>query len=328
MKRVLNIVMLFALFAAGGCRREPLHDLYVKALLELDIDTDIINRPGYPEPETMLVLFFDSETGELVSRDYVGPTGGELAVSPGDYDMFVYNFDTGHTEIGNLNDFFRIEASVHENESRLNDLFQSILDHYAKRNTDGVRNAGRQSPGQIVMHEPDHLFLTDSRKVHIPVTVDVEIPAIIRMHARSIAQSWRIEIGPVTGSQYFKSAEIFLTGQTGAHRFHDGAETNGEAVIHFPIYLDSGRKELNTVFNTFHKYPGAVAEVFLVVTSTSGRRFVYRYDVTGQFDDPHNTEQVIVIREPIDIPDPTGGEGGGFDNEVNPYEDHRFDIVI
>lgn len=328
MKRLFNIVMLLALFAVSGCRREPLHDLYAKALLELDIDLDIVNRPGYPAPETMLVLFYNPETGELVSRDYVAPTGGELAVSPGDYDMFVYNFDTGHTEIGNINDFYRIEAGIHENESYLDKLFRSILDLYAKRASTGAADAGRSSAPQHVMHEPDHLFLADSQQVHIPVTVDVEIPAIIRMHARSIVQSWRLVIGPVNGSQHFKSAEVFLTGQTYAHRFHDGAETNGEAVIHFPIYLDSGSKDLTTVFNTFHKYPGAVAEVYLLVTDTSGRRFAYRYDVTGQFDDPLNTEQLIVIREQIDIPEPSSGEGGGFDNEVNPYEDHIFDINI
>lgn len=328
MKRVLYIVMLLVLVVAGGCRREPLHDLYMKAVLELDIDTDIVNRPGYPAPETMLVLFFDSETGELVSRDFVGPTGGELAVSPGDYDMFVYNFDTGHTEIGNINDFYSIEAAVHENESRLSDFFQSILDSFAKLKPEEARNTGRQSPRQIVMHEPDHLFLARSEKVHIPVTVDKEIPVIIRMHARSIVQSWRLKIGPVKGSQYVRSAEVFLIGQTGAHRFHDGAETNGETVIHFPIYLDSERKELTTVFNTFHKYPEAIAEVYLIVTSTSGRSFAYRFDVTDQFEDPTNKEQVIIITKQIDIPDPSCGQGGGFDNEVHPYEDHIFDITI
>lgn len=334
MKRLLNILMLCALLAMmTACRREPLHDEYVLALLDLEIDLDILHRPNYPEPETMLILYYDPEARNYVQRDYTGPKGGELSVYAGDYDIFIYNFDTGRTEIRSLEQSHTIVAYTYYEDKDVSRLYNTVLSRYSAAKDGGthVDSAGNQP----IIRVPDNLFMGRIPRASVPLLIDYEEPIVLHARAETIVQSWRIEISPVTGAQYIKSAEIFLTGQKRSRLLGSGDHAPGPAATHFPVALDAEDNKFFAIFNTFGKYLGEVSDAYLLVTDIRGGRYLYRYDVTDQFDDLTNNGRLIIINSSVDIPEPKpdlgpgpGQSGGGFDPEVNRWNEIIHEIHI
>ena len=93
-------------------------------------------------------------------------------------------------------------------------------------------------------------------------------------------------------------------------------------------YVDIEGGELVTIFNTFGKQPNSYNYVLLSINQTStypGLEFVF--DVTDQFDNPDNTNHVIIVSDEIDVPDPGSG-GGGLDPEVSDWDEEHKNVDI
>ncbi len=338
MKRLFNIGLFFALLASVGCERLPLYDESGRIRLMLDVDLDIRHQPATPAPETMLVLFYDPVTHQYIARDYTGPTGGEIYIDAGRYDILTYNFDTERTVIRNLEHFEAIEAYTNEVPASVRNLFTNLLN---RLDSQGAANPSAATPAveapsegraygdDPIIYEPDHLFVGRIPGATIPVRVEGEEVLTLQATAATILETYRIEVGPITGDEYIQSAEIFLTGQRRSRFIGSDQPSDEAATIHFPVSVDRNQRAFVTTFNTFGKYPGAENRVYLniLITDTGGGQYQYQYDVTDQFDDPQNDEQQIIINDPIDIPEPSKG-GGGFLPEVDEWNDNQYDIEL
>lgn len=327
MKHLTNITLLLLMLLASGCKRLPLYDETGRVRLDLDIDLNIRHQQDIPQPETMLVLFFDPETHAYIANDYVGPTGGILNIDAGRYDILIYNFGTETTVVRNTEDMSIIEAYTNEVAQNIRNPFDAISERLSQSGDSASES--RSYGDDPVVFEPDHLFVGRVPGIDIPIRIEGEETMSIHADASTVLETYSIEIGPVTGKEYVQSADVFLTGQVRSNFIGSGERSPERATIYFPISIDASDNEFHTVFNTFGKYPGAENKVYLniLVTDTGGGQYQYRYDVTDQFDDPGNVDHKIIIRDPIDIPEPSHG-GGGFRPDVTDWSDETVDIEL
>ena len=99
-KWYLIVVLMAIVLVTGSCRRRPLVDVDNNVLLNITLDTSIVNYKVQTPPEMMRAIFFDSKTGDFVSHSFLPHHGGYVHLMPGrEYDILVYNFDTEATII-------------------------------------------------------------------------------------------------------------------------------------------------------------------------------------------------------------------------------------
>ena len=321
MKKLFLLAALLTAFAS--CRykdlcydhdhpTEPNMDLELSLKIDLDVDLDVsveahtkIETPTY-----MKVCFFDPLTGSLSEADYVGPNGGPLHVNPGTYNMVVYSFDTEWTRIRGENHIDSLEAFT----SDITAIKAPLLEHSGK--PESVLS-------EPVIYTPDHLLVV-KKEVEIPPFSEERTVIIIEAQAATIVETYGFEVTNVTGIEYIASVEAFVTNQARSCYFGRGEKSTRPATISFPVEVNKEEGKVATTFNTFGKLPGASeCLLHILLTDTEGNVYTITVDITDQFDNP---DRIIVIDEPIDIPNPEGG--GGIAPTVEKWEEVITDVPI
>lgn len=84
----LILILVLVALTAGSCRRRPLVEVDNNVLLNITIDTSIVNYEVTSPPEMMRAIFFDSQTGDFVSHSFLPHQGGYVHLMPGrEYDI-------------------------------------------------------------------------------------------------------------------------------------------------------------------------------------------------------------------------------------------------
>ena len=341
MRKALFIA-LSLVFALVSCKRIPLHDpatdVYLKLDLQLNIDVQLsadIEIEGNPElqdkvygkmPELVRACFYDSETHKLVSEDFLPPDGGFIYLPAGVYDMIIYSLGTENTQIAGTDTRAGAYAFTSQTGSKVKVKSGSI--------SNGAAEASAAPEQEIseypVVYEPDHVFVA-RQQVVIPVHSTTETQTIvIESEARSIVETYSLEVKNVVGAGNIQSADVYITGQIPARYLWDGHYPNSVCAIYFPSVIDEEKGHLFTVFNTFGKYPGHTANVYLnvLVTTEGGGQYQWVFDVTDQFDNPDNTtHEIIIDEEDVVIPEP-GASAGGFMPTVSDWGVEIIDVPL
>ena len=318
-----------ALVLSVGCQRRPLEEMNNGLYLSLTIDRDVQNHPGPVEkPELMRVLFYDAETYEFVSDDYVLPDGGYVNAQPGRYHMVVYNFDTEATLI-------RGDWTAPELEAYTNEIPTSTRTNLLTKMRAASKSADYVAPGDgdLIVYEPDHLFVA-RKEVEVFHRTGTQT---IYADASSIVETYYLGVR-LENSVNLASAQALLSGQARGNMFgFEGGVIEESVILYFDMLSGTndrtGDTALQTTFNTFGKLPKEYSRLWLtiVLTNTSGETMTWQKDITDEFKD--NPDRYIYIEEdPIVIPDPPepppGGGGGGFQPSVDEWEEVHQDIVI
>ena len=334
MRRRIFIFIFAALALLTACKRRELEygsaslDLKIKINLNVKVNGKIENLPT---PEMMRVLFFDSNTYQLVTESYLPSGGGRISIPPGRYKFICYNFDTEATLIKNDRDYDSIEAYTNEVSSALKASMLAAI-HYGKTlpetddddpESDIWTLALQKVQEGKVIYEPDHLFVSrEDVIIH-----NSEEEQVIETSAESIIETWHVWVR-LKNRQYLASARALLTGQVASNLIglpHEEGKTNTDVTLMFemgPGTNDENNDVVVGTFNTFGKNPNVESVLWLTLRTTGGETIIWRRDVTSEFfTEEALKNKTIHIEEDITIPVPTnpGGGGGGFQPGVDDW---------
>ena len=312
--RYILLVVVAALISVA-CQRRPMEDMYLRVYLDLTIEEEIVNY-NYVDPGLMRVAFFDAETGEYLSHDFVSSKGGYIFAPYGDVDMVVYNIEAGETRVRNYYVWSDVEAYTNEISEQQRSPFTRYLQS---------RVETRPSYDNIRV-TPGHLFVARERNIHIPQHITEDV-FIIKTTARTIVESWTVEINGITGMEWVGSVAMILSGQVGSNFLATNTRSTDPLAIYFDVISAQRRSAfISSHFETFgrEKTSGDVALLSILFTDIAGHPYMYNFDVSDQMED--NPRQHIVINGDIDIPKPE--VGGGFAPTVDDWKEFEYDIDI
>ena len=316
MNRVRYILLVVvAALVSVACQRRPMEDMYLKVYLDLTIEEEIVNY-DYVDPGLMRVAFFDAETGEYLSHDFVSSKGGYIFAPYGDVDMVVYNIEAGETRVRNYYVWRDVEAYTNEISEQQRSPFTRYLQS---------RVETRPSYDNIRL-TPGHLFVARERNIHIPQHITEDV-FIIKTTARTIVESWTVEINGITGMEWVGSAAMILSGQVGSNFLATNTRAADPVAIYFDVISAQRRSSfIASHFETFgrEKTSGDVALLSILFTDVAGHPYMYNFDVSDQMED--NPQQHIVINGDINIPKPE--VGGGFAPTVDDWKEFEYDVDI
>ncbi len=314
--RYILLVAMMALFSVA-CERRPMEEQYLKVYLDLHIDKNITNYEVQDsEPGLMRVAFFDAITGEYLSHDFVSDKGGYIFAPYGDVDMVVYNLEADETRVRNYYVWRDIEAYTDEvseqQRSRFTRYLQSRVD--TRPSYDDIRVT------------PGHLFVARERNIHIPQHITDDV-FIISTTAKTVVESWTVEVEGITGMEWVGSVSMMLSGQIGSKFIATNTLSTEPVALYFDVISAQRRSMVMTSrFETFgrEKTSGDAALLSILFTDIAGHPYMYNFDVSDQME--NNPAQHIVIKANINIPKPE--IGGGFRPEVDNWKEYKYDIEI
>lgn len=314
--RYILLVAIMALLAVS-CKRRPMEEEYLRVYLDLTIERNILNyeMKDY-EPGLMRVAFFDAVTKQYLSHDYVPSTGGYIFAPYGDVDMLVYNLEAGETRVRNYYSLWDIEAFTNE-----------ISDQQRSRFTRYLISRGDSRPSyDRICVTPGHLFVAREHNIHIPKHITEDV-FIIQTTARTIVESWTLEVDGITGLEWVGSVAMMLSGQIDTKFFGTGTPSTEAIALYFDVVTASRRNTvMNSRFETFgrEKTSGDIALLSILFTDVQGHPYMYNFDVSDQME--NNPLQHIVIKSDINIPKPE--VGSGFKPVVDDWKEFEYDVDI
>lgn len=379
MRRLSNILSavftLCVILTTASCEKRPLMEISNTHYVKVYVDEEILNvttgfynesylKPAYKSPTVLRVLLTDPETGNIKAERYLRNQGedenghyydGYIIADPGEYKLIAYNFDTESTIIGGSNNHFDINAYTNEIASH---LYTKIPSRSPSRNKENKDKAaadaegkaatdvdGKGAPVESIVYDPDHLFVANSDKLHIPYTEIVDTlkttEGVPHFHAKSIVKSYYLQI-KVKGAQYISSAVSLLEGMAGSTKLVTKQPVQDNPVtVYFEMVSDKATarnaSDEATIYTTFGIF-GRVGdmdnklEVTFDFMTTYGLPYSATFDITQDFEKPEAVEhQWLLLDHLITIPEPppsTGSSSGGFQPSVDEWSDVESDIVI
>ena len=315
MKRIAKYtaVLLLCILSAS-CHRRPLTTADYTVIVNISIDTNIVNYKVEKDPSLMRCIFYDSESGAFVTQAFLPPTGGQVSLIPArEYDVLVYNFDTESTWLEEENWFHKIYAST----SLIPDSFKTKL-----------RSRASKTDEELIVYDPDHLYVGRLNDVFIPSRSVDAPPVILDVECKTVVESWLLEVRTVTGVENIGSIAAVVTSLSGSNKIAFDERSAEYVSVFFDNQVIDENGLLTAKFNTFG-WTDKINEpqvLSLVITDVAGKGHVYNIDVSDQF--PNNPEQIIRINLEIDIPEPMTSGDGGFVPKVDEWDEINTDIII
>ncbi len=319
-----------------ACERRPLEEpgngtkveisLSIKSVL--NVSTSIYNdKIPVPDlrPEVMHVIFYDIETNEVVTENFIHDVGvndkgehtvsGQIRIGPGTYRMLTYNFGTETTIVKDYyswDDAFAYTNSVDDN----------IIKSYKSKTPQS----------EIIAYTPDHLIVARKDMEVIPYH---EGNHVIHAEASTIIDTYYLQI-KVEGLEYVSSAKAFLTGMNSGNMLSENRRiTEPENTLYFELTKsdDGGTPVLCNIFNTFGHIDKSTnnLEVTFDLRTVDGRIEQRTFDISDLFYTEDAIERHWLLMEEtitIDPPPNQGGGGGGMDPTVSDWENEYYDLNI
>lgn len=315
MKRIAKYTAALLLcILSASCHRRPLTTADYTVIVNISIDTNIVNYKVEKDPSLMRCIFYDSESGAFVTQAFLPPTGGQVSLIPArEYDVLVYNFDTESTWLEEENWFHKIYAST----SLIPDSFKTKL-----------RSRASKTDEELIVYDPDHLYVGRLNDVFIPSRSVDAPPVILDVECKTVVESWLLEVRTVTGVDNIGSIAAVVTSLSGSNKIAFDERSAEYVSVFFDNQVIDENGLLTAKFNTFG-WTDKIQEpqvLSLVITDVAGKGHVYNIDVSDQF--PNNPEQIIRINLEIDIPEPMTSGDGGFVPKVDEWDEINTDIII
>ena len=343
------LLALCAVFCAASCQLRPLEDPEESIVLKVvvhdenisnvtcDIYNDELTRPVI-STDMIRAMFYDPMTGDLVTQAFIsqkGTTtdgrpciGGTIKISPGNYNLVCYNFDTANTLVSGDSGYESIYAYTNDVSSVLKTRFiASRADKAAEKAWEDL----------TIKYDPDHLVVSRDPNLRIGPHSGV---LTIETDAYTCIDTYYLQVR-VKGLQYANTASAVVTGMSPSNHFAiDSRDTENPSALYFELQksqdsriTDANKDVLCTLFNTFGRVYEAESDLsitFSVITRDGKSLF---YDIP--MDNVFLTEDALkrhwlLIEDTITIPEPDDPEteNGGFQPRVDDWDVEHGEIAI
>ena len=320
------LALVFFTVLSVSCRHIPLMEphsgVYIKFNVKVQPDVVDYNPEDYPfpgivrgaMPQTFRVCFYDAETHDLLTEDYLGNEGGFVDINPGLYDIMVYSMGTELTRVTGVSS--RAAAYAYTSGPGMNLTM-----------TRGNEDGDIIRINYPVIYEPDHLYVGRAERVEIPVVSEDSRVIVIPFDVRTLLESYTFEAVNIVGAERIQSASCYVTGQAPQRYLWDERHPGNVSAIVFDAPVDVENGCIRTAFNTFGRYPYSTSAVFvnLYITDKGGNKYQWIFDVTEQFDNPDNERKSIIIYNAIVVPE---HPEGGFSPNVNDWNTEIIDVPL
>ena len=342
MRRRFVILILTVLTVLTGCLRRDLEYGSTNLNLHINLHLNVKVNGEFEKldtPEMMRVMFFDTDTYELITESYLPATGGRVSLPPGKYKFIAYNFDTEATLLRYDRNYYSIEAYTNEVSSAMKSSILNAIrfGKSASKSTsqdDAWEAALTKVQESAIIYEPDHLFVS-----HQDVEVlNIQEDQTIEADAETIIETWKISVR-IKNEQYMASARALLSGQIASNFIglpKEEGKTDTDVVLMFDMKAGTDSDDNDIVvgkFNTFGKNPNIESRLWLtiIVKTVGGETVEWHRDITDEFfTDIAIEDQIIYIEEIIVVPEPSnpGGGNGGFQPGVDDWDVENVPINI
>ena len=335
---------LLAVLCIAACHRRPLLEPseLVKLSVEIDVDNisnvtcDIYNTdPNLlaknVSTDMMRVMVYNPSDGKLLTQSFISDKtvnsrgheviSGTLSIGSGDFDFLPYNFDTPDTFVRDENDESSITAYTSEIPSTLKDSYTKATDFAALH----------------TYYEPDHFFVAQEHNFHIGLR---DTLVVIETVARTIVDTYYIQI-PVEGLPAGTRAFGVISGLSPENAFGTKTLNSNASGVYFEMIKSTDPKRegenkdvLCGLFNTFGKLDAASSDVRFTVSLTDANGKLQQKDVNldAIFKTENATKHHWLLIDEVwkfEEPEPGPGvSGGGFQPEVDPWEEEEGGITL
>lgn len=261
------------------------------------------------KPEGMTVLFYN-QNDELVYKFLNVPPDGRLVnIESGSYYAVCYNNDTEYIQWrgeGNIN---TLEAYTNETELK--------VDH----------SRTRSGKDEVLVSMPDQLC--GQCRWDVDILANDDKNQIVWFTPELLSDTYIYKFIDVTNSQYINAIKATLSGLRNGYFIAHPDKKTSICTMPFNANVDElNHRTITGHMLNFGTIPGAANVLTLYLWTTSGN-FRATWDVTKQVvtaPDPHYV--VIVIDDPIIIPEPIGNGGEVIDPSVDEWIDINEDIIL
>lgn len=320
MTRRIMMALAVCVVVLMSCTRRPLDIEADSVRIALSNDYSMPYRQIQHKPYHFGVMMYGMSDGVLDYEDFCGETGGLIMGIPGQYRTFVLSLDNDVTKLDGKANEGTLRAYTEEEDLRVKSLFRSCREAYVKQAVEtGIRlSAVRGSAGfegDVVIREPNEVFSGKNNDVVIPNLAISDGEYVILVSNRYALSQGRLTFYGVTHTERISTVQVFLTNL--ARSRYLVTDIVEEEPVSLTFFCSEINEEyLQGCFNYFGKLSGRgyVNTAYIVITDTSGGRYLFVVDVTNQIDGQVDNAD-MVIKLDFEVPNPKTG-GTGFQPDV------------
>ncbi len=329
MKRyfVLAAVAAAFLMVCLSCQRDEIHYPVSNYYVGIDVNPNPLEK-DFVLPNIYSANFYDVATGSLAYSTYVRseyhpmglPAGGYVTgLTPGEYDVLVYNFDLRRSSV--------IDRHVYGGAYAESEIF------------------GR-SNDVAVTYTPDNLYVYSDR-IKVPYITESDGVFIIEAKLDDVVESWTVRVDGVKNAELAEKITFYISGQSIGKYLSNAQKLKERSIIQFPgraeeVVFPAGYESVerartkaegdSTGFVVTGDYTtyGALENVERIlltvhIVGPNGSNYFGQMDVTDEVRNPENKDHIITTTFDVEIKE---REDGGFQPAANPWRPDSTKIVL
>jgi hypothetical protein len=287
-------------------------------MISVDVKFDWSLHPD-ADPIAMLVYFFPEGGGSSLRYAITNREGGTLRLPVGNYDVLCVNSDTETVRLVGTEYKSTFEITTHST------TLLASLSALGMR-SDELPKADGTSDERIAS-VPDKVW--SHHRQGIELLRDIQNDPIVLTPAAAHS-TYTVDITEAENLSYSRGISGSLSGLAGGIYACNGGSTTAENVIMpFEVTITETEDAVHGTFLTFGDcgMDDKPHKLTIYSVMSDGSKWYYTYDVTDQVENAPDPRNVHIQLSGLPLPKPV--QGGGFQPEVEDWEDPEYiDIIM
>ena len=328
--------MAVVLLLSQGCLRRKLHLETSSARLELTVENTRASGEQVEAGERYQVRVY-GEDGIYRNSTFVSPTGGNVFLPRGTYNVLASRFDSPTVILDGDGRYGTLRAYTRDASSNSRAMFNRLASEVMAKSPELVNADGKVWEEFLtgpVAWEPGWFFSGKADNLEVPVRSTDDAIFVFQIRATTVVRPCTLTVRGLKGLTNIGAVTCFLTGLSRGVYLGTGEPDLEPVTITFDLPISKNATEQKTEFRTFGFVPNAVERarsrgiapsrnsypntrniLFLLITDIAGGNYLFTFDVTDQCtveDGEISLDKTtdIVVDMDFTVPHPSHGGGG------------------